>query len=121
MSTSPDVEDPFIYQDADGNFHALLHNLAGPHMCGGFECSVGTHAFSLDGFKWWYGSVAYTNRVQFADGSELLLNRRERPHLVFAENSRIPVALSCSAEIGGHHGDRSFTLVQALESKELII
>ena len=61
ISSSPDVEDPFIYQDKDDNFHALIHNLEGPHMCGDVEdCLVGVHAFSRDARAWLYGGVAYT-------------------------------------------------------------
>jgi hypothetical protein len=47
----------------------------------------------------------------------LVLNRRERPHVVFAEGTREPVALSNSgqeAACGRGCGDRSFTLVQGL-------
>ena len=34
-------------QDDDGNFHAILHNLEGPHMVRGYrEARVGIHAFS---------------------------------------------------------------------------
>ena len=113
LSGSPDAEDPFIYQDDDDHFHALLHNLEGPHMCGGQpDCMVGTHAFSEDGLQWQYGGLAYTNNVALTDGGALLLNRRERPHLVFHEGTRTPAALSNSAEVGGPFGDRSFTLVQ---------
>jgi hypothetical protein len=52
-------------------------------MCGGFECQVGTHAYSLDGVAWHYGGTAYTNRINFTDGSFLYANRRERPHVLF--------------------------------------
>ena len=83
-------------------------------MCGNLECQVGTHAWSLDGFAWYYGGTAYTSRVEFTDGSAVLLNRRERPHLVFEENSSTLVALSNSAELGGAWSDRSFTLLQPI-------
>ena len=32
LSSFPDAEDPFIYQDEDNHWHALLHSLEGPHM-----------------------------------------------------------------------------------------
>ena len=32
MSSEPDVEDPYLYQDENDNWHALLHSLEGPHM-----------------------------------------------------------------------------------------
>lgn len=114
ISGSNNCEDPFVYQDPNGNFHALLHLLEGPHFCPGFECQVGCHAFSLDGVSWMFGGVAYTNNVTFTDGSSIFLTRRERPHLVFANySSLIPVALVNSAVAPGY-GDRSFTLVQPL-------
>lgn len=111
MSSSPDAEDPYLYQDENDNWHALLHSLEGPHMVGGVNGAlVGTHAFSADGLGWMYTGVAYTNRVNLTDGTALQLNRRERPHLVFAEGTRTPVALTNSAE----ETSRSFTLVQAI-------
>ena len=115
LPTKPDVEDPFIYQDGDDRFHALLHNLEGPHM-GADPMLVGVHAFSEDGLHWHFGGLAYTNVVPCADETSLVLNRRERPHLAFAEGdaARRPVALVTSAEVGGAFGDRSFTLVQEL-------
>ena len=106
--------DPFLYQDEEDNWHALLHNLEGPHMCKGIECQVGVHAFSSNGIDWHFGGVAYTSRVHFTDGSTIEFNRRERPHLVFQEGSRLPVALSTAAQEGGATGDRSFTLLQGL-------
>ena len=113
LITAPDVEDPFIWQDLDDNFHALIHNLEGPHM-GTQEMLVGVHSFSQDGMNWYYGGLAYTNRVNFTDGTHLFLNRRERPHMIFGEDGRTPVALSNSAEVGDGFGDRGFTLVQGL-------
>jgi hypothetical protein len=111
MSSSPDAEDPYLYQDENDNWHALLHSLEGPHMVGGVKGAlVGTHAFSTDGLGWMYTGVAYTNEVNLTDGTALQLNRRERPHLVFAEGTRTPVALTNSAEAG----KGSFTLVQAI-------
>ena len=113
ISSSPDAEDPYLYQDDNDNWHALLHSLEGPHMVGGIDGAlVGVHAFSKDGLGWLYGGLAYTNRVNLTDGTALVLNRRERPHLAFAEGTRTPVALTNSAEDG--HTGRSLTLVQAI-------
>ena len=103
-------------QDDDGNFHAILHNLEGPHMVRGFrEARVGIHAFSQDGERWFDGGLAYTNLVNFTDGTSWNFNRRERPHLIFAEGSRTIIALTNSAEPGGISGDRTFTLVQGVK------
>ena len=127
-------------QDDDGNFHAILHNLEGPHMVRGFrEARVGIHAFSQDGERWFDGGtphdyrrrlgcilprvpaiivrtgLAYTNLVNFTDRTSWNFNRRERPHLIFAEGSRTIIALTNSAEPGGRSGDRTFTLVQGVK------
>ena len=120
LSSSPDVEDPFIYQDENDHWHALIHSLEGAHMVGSVDdAQVGVHAFSRDGLMWTYTGTAYTNMVELADDGEgvLRLNRRERPHLVFkGDGSRTPVAVTNSAELGGAWGDRSFTLVQELRA-----
>ena len=83
-------------------------------MGNGQELMVGTHSFSEDGRTWWYGGLAYTNRVNFTDWSHVNLNRRERPHVVFAENGRTPIALIGSAEVGGKHDDWGFVLLQQI-------
>jgi hypothetical protein len=111
------ARDPFIWQDENDNWHALLHNLEGPHMCTGLLCQVGVHGYSRNGYDWFYGGSAYTNQVETTAGGVLVLNRRERPHVVFAEGTREPVALSNSgqeAACGRGCGDRSFTLVPGL-------
>lgn len=116
LAGGPDVEDPFIYQDGRDRFHALLHNLEGPHM-GADPMLVGTHAFSEDGLVWHYGGLAYTNVVSLTSNASLVLNRRERPHLALDKN-RTPLALVTSAEVrGAANGDRSFTLVQTLRAQ----
>ena len=115
FSGSHDTEDPFLWQDERDNFHCLLHLLEGPHYCTNTFCLVGVHGFSRDGLAWTFGGVAYTNNVTFTDGSSILLTRRERPHVAFAEGSRRIVALTNSAMVGGgQFGDRSFTLVQGV-------
>ena len=109
-------------------------------MVRGFrEARVGIHAFSQDGERWFDGGtphdyrrrlgcilprvpaiivrtgLAYTNLVNFTDGTSWNFNRRERPHLIFAEGSRTIIALTNSAEPGGISGDRTFTLVQGVK------
>jgi len=119
VSSSPSDEDPMPWMDeATGVWHSIQHNLEGPHMCAGQLCQVGTHQFSLDGGRqWFYTGTAYTSLVNFTDGSSHLFDRRERPHMVFAENSTTPIALSTAARPGDQDGDRTFTLVQGLRLK----
>jgi len=116
LSGDPDVEDPFVFQDDDDHFHQLIHSLEGPHMCGGTDCFVGVHAYSLDGVAWLFGGEAFRSVVNMTDGGTLRLNRRERPHLALAEGTRRPVGLITSAEVGGRWGDRSFTRCRASRS-----
>ena len=66
-------------------------------------------------YRWFDGGLAYTNLVNFTDGTSWNFNRRERPHLIFAEGSRTIIALTNSAEPGGRSGDRTFTLVQGVK------
>jgi len=114
ISGSNDCEDPFVYQNSRGDFHALMHLLEGPHYCNGVLCNVGVHAWSTDAIEWYFTGVAYTNEVNFTDGSTVQLVRRERPHLAFASRANLtPVALINSA-VWPQSGDRSFTLVQAV-------
>jgi hypothetical protein len=107
-------------QDDDDHFHVISHNLEGPHMCGSMpqgqaDCLVGVHLFSRDARMWMYGGLAYTATVVvLGEGEPMRLNRRERPHLAFAEGTRRPVALVNAAEAGGATGDRTFTLVQGI-------
>ena len=89
-------------------------------MCGSMpqgqaDCLVGVHLFSRDARMWMYGGLAYTATVDvLGEGEPMRLNRRERPHLAFAEGTRRPVALVNAAEAGGTTGDRTFTLVQGI-------
>eukprot|EP00037_Helgoeca_nana_P019895 m.195893 g.195893 ORF g.195893 m.195893 type:complete len:537 (-) comp25039_c0_seq1:70-1680(-) len=113
VSSRPDQEDPMLWQDVEtGVWHSIQHNLQGPHMCEGQLCQVGAHQFSLDGRGWYSTGTAYTSRVEYTDGTSHLFDRRERPHVVFEENSTRPIALSTAVRPGGQDGDRTFTLVQ---------
>ena len=112
------VEDPAVYVDKRGVFHAVMHAMdAGEAFCGG-------HAYSLDGAAWVYTGAAFGNNVSFSDGSWQVFSRRERPHLLFADDGTTPIALSTGVEyaappdvrceIGGSPApcDPVFTLVQ---------
>jgi hypothetical protein len=100
-------EDPYLYKNADGNFHCLFHafdradtsispvffpgtvqhthyryTLYTLYTCTHARFGAGTHAFSRDGKVWYYSGMAYSNAVQFSDGTVEYMKRRERPHLV---------------------------------------
>lgn len=89
-------EDPFIWQDARGQWHCLFHRapFADPAAQ-----AIG-HAFSPDGFAWFTSPVAAANStVQFegngtGDPLSVTFGKRERPHLVFTDDgSFTPLAL----------------------------
>ena len=76
------VEDPFVYVDEDGVFHAVFHN----QIENDDERLSGGHAFSVDGIAWTFTGTSWSNKVAFADGSgAYTFSRRERPHLVFGD------------------------------------
>lgn len=80
------IEDPFVYlQPATKtapytSYHAVFHD----------HSTFGGHAFSSDGVTWTYSTtVPFGNKVTYDDGSSVLLQRRERPHLIFNEHGEI--------------------------------
>jgi len=125
------TEDPFLYMDAAGHFHAVFHHMYGEgtekqwwlDTCGG-------HAYSRDGIEWEYSGVAWGNAehplgnvVRYSDGTNFSMTRRERPHLIFDGEGR-PCQLTNAAQYGpgklpgvlGDNGDASFTMVQPIRT-----
>ena len=127
------TEDPFLYMDENGAFHAIFHHMYGEgtektwwlDTCGG-------HAFSRDGLRWEYSGVAWgnaehphLNKVTYTDGSTFSFTRRERPHLIFNRDGS-PALLTNAAQYGlgknprpagADNGDASFTMVQPIQSE----
>lgn len=102
------VEDPFLYRDPRGAFHALFHG--GPQ--GGGYSGAGAHAFSTDGGHWTFSaSPAYSTAVNTSDGRQHAHSRRERPHLLF-DGEGWPTHLSTSLWVGP--ADHTVTFVQAI-------
>lgn len=118
-------EDPHLYRDAAGGFHALFHGMD-PY---GSKAGVGRHAFSVDGLHPWHyfnstaigagdKETAFSNVVELVGGGSVALERRERPELVLGgEDGRTPVALISGVQPGPPwQGDQTFTLVQPVGS-----
>ena len=104
------TEDPFVYQDCDGYYHALFHNMSPQDdqtYCGG-------HAYSMDGVEWIYAGLAFGNTVEFTDGTKFTFPRRERPHLIMDDDGCTPLAVTSSVEYGGRYGDATYTLLQPI-------
>ena len=75
------LEDPFLYLDSGGIYHAVFHNQIeddDQRLCGG-------HAFSKNGFDWNFTGTAWSNHVHYVDGTTYDFSRRERPHFVFGD------------------------------------
>lgn len=92
---SSGVEDPFVYVDRAGIFHAVFHNQEeddDEKLCGG-------HAYSQDGLQWTFTGAAWGNTVEFGDGTSYSFSRRERPHLVFDASATI-VGLTTGVQFG---------------------
>jgi len=121
------VEDPFVWQDSRGAFHAIFHAMDVQGQGQG-QAYLGGHAFSTDGASWTYTGTAYGNAANYSDGSWQVFQRRERPHLLFDARG-LPVALSngvqysappdVQCEIGGlpYTCDPVFTLVTPIISE----
>ena len=103
-------EDPFVWREADGSIHAIMHDEQGPSRC----TALGRHAFSFDnGTSWVYASSnAYNGSVSFTNGSSFAFYRRERPHLILDKDGR-PTHLTNGVQ-ETTTDDRSYTLVQKL-------
>merc|ERR1719174_2025986 len=78
-------EDPFLWFDANGNFHIIYHVYCLDPYEKHNECYSG-HAFSVDGYAWTFGAEEpFSGVVNFTDGSSRQFATRERPHLIFAD------------------------------------
>eukprot|EP01043_Picozoa_sp_COSAG02_P010489 COSAG02_NODE_369_length_23680_cov_36.650609_10_plen_608_part_00 len=129
------LEDPFVYKDCRGGYHMLAHSI------GRSSHGVGVHMHSADGKTWIMGTpaVAYTTEVAWSDGTTSMLERRERPVLVFKKNHTsgcnwIPIALINGAlnrtqnasssspseedvEVSDFKNTPTFTLIQPVVSR----
>ena len=89
-------EDPFLYQDARGNLHALFHTYT--MKCETPTCdpiAIAGHSFSGDGGLTWRSSNVqpYFNLANVSDGTVVQMSTRERPKLVFDARTGEPTHL----------------------------
>jgi hypothetical protein len=76
-------EDPFVFIDARGHWHALVHKMFDPPETGPCGIWSGGHLFSEDGTQWSPMARAYNTTVFTTDGAATTFGRRERPKLIF--------------------------------------
>lgn len=112
-STIHGVEDPFLYRDNKGRFHALFHG----GQQGGDYPAAGAHAYSEDGLTWSYSQgTAFTTAITTSDGEAHQFNRRERPHLLFNADGQPTHLFTALTNWGKDGTDRAFTFAQAIST-----
>merc|ERR1712203_1342869 len=100
-------EDPDLWRDHRGNFHALFHFTRG-------------HAWSKDGLEWHWGGgrSAWTTTVRLQNGTLWKLRDTERPRIWVNPSTRQPelffVASAGNRKQPAGQGDRGFTVVQRI-------
>lgn len=105
------LEDPFMWRDEAGFFHAVFHNMG---ACN----AVGCHAYSVDGWEWFLASrPAYTTFVPLQGGRNVTVARRERPHIVFNAAGQPAFLTNGVQDNYGPPGyDHSYTLVAPINA-----
>lgn len=111
------LEDPHLYRDSRGAFHALFHafSLNASAAAGDF----GGHAFSADGLYWTWTGLAFNNTGVYTDGASFDFRGRQRPHLIFAEGKTAPLGLSNGViyeDASTAGADACFTFVQPVQT-----
>lgn len=111
------TEDPFVWRDKRGHWHALAHWMIDIVEKNGTKYPrVGAHMFSrtLEG-KWQFKvQEAFSSKVAFTDGSTETFGRRERPKLFFSEDGELsPLYLVTGVQEVGAKGT-SWTFVQPI-------
>lgn len=108
------TEDPFIWRDKRGNWHALAHWMIDIVEKNGTKYPrVGAHMFSRQLESGWTFKVqeAISSTVAFTDGAVETFNRRERSKIFFHEDMT-PLYLVSGVQALG--AKSSFTLVQPI-------
>lgn len=111
-----EIEDPFVWQDADGDYHLIAKDM---HGTIGTEAAGGILAHSADGLRWAPDanprsySRSYSRSVRFADGSLRQFALFERPFILF-ENGRPRCLFAAVADRHPYGDDAATTWNQAV-------
>eukprot|EP01063_Lacrimia_lanifica_P035701 TRINITY_DN688_c1_g1_i1.p1 TRINITY_DN688_c1_g1~~TRINITY_DN688_c1_g1_i1.p1 ORF type:complete len:349 (+),score=139.78 TRINITY_DN688_c1_g1_i1:42-1088(+) len=96
------LEDPYLYQDQRGNWHAVFHayDTSVFDHCG--SSPISGHSFSRD-LKTWSTLPTYVQpydgTVRRADGTDVVLSTLERPKFVFDGEGRITHLFNGAANV----------------------
>ena len=82
-----ELEDPFVWYDESG-YHMMAKDMKG-NICG--EKYSGIYAESANGIDWQFqkGSLYYSRKLTFADGSVQEMGNMERPFLLFEDGKPV--------------------------------
>ena len=105
-------EDPFMWRDPRGRWHALLHKMFDPPGRSPIPSPgwSGGHIYSRDGLTWSHVQRCYSTNVTLEGGGLLVTKRRERPKLIFNE-AGVPTHLTNGVETA--HGG-TYTMIAPL-------
>lgn len=110
------TEDPFVWRDKRGHWHALAHWMIDIVEKNGTKYPrVGAHMFSrtLEGEWRFKVQEAFNSSVAFTDGSTEVFNRRERPKLFFSDDGEVtPLYMVNGVQPLG--SSLSYTLIQPI-------
>ena len=101
-------EDPFLFIDQRGHYHAVTHNQAEGNLCGNrtLGSTCGAHLYSRDSYAWSVSRTpVYTHEVLMEGGEMRELQTRQRPQLIFDPRTRQPTTLFNGASFEGNNGD----------------
>jgi len=98
-----DIEDPYLWIDARGNFHMLTHkrddSVPSPERGG----SVG-HMYSQDGVQWHASANSpVADVIALKDGTSATVKKIARPQLVIENGSPTYLSVGATASGGGDH------------------
>lgn len=93
------AEDPFMWQDTRGHFHAIHHWQSGNRN----RYFNGGHSFSRDGVHWTFSqTTAYTKNITWDNSSWTVVGRRERPGLLLDPTWKTPLYLFTAVAQGAY-------------------
>lgn len=106
-------EDPFMWVDKRGHWHALVHKMFDPAGSSPIPSPgwAGGLIFSKDGLVWSEMKRCYSTNIKLENGEMLVTKRRERPKLIFDSNG-IPTHLTNGAVMPD---GQTYTIIQPLD------
>lgn len=104
------VEDPFLWVDARGNYHIVAHSQGNTNVCGGgreVSNACGIHFFATSERGPWTASqtAVYTDKALLTNGTLAGFTTRQRPQIIFAEDGVTPHYMVQGCNFDGFNSD----------------